>query len=252
MSCGSRVNVGQPAGRFVGVRLKMIGGELWEVGGEDGGVVNINAGENGGVVEVAVEGVEEEVEVTLCLELAVRGVGGVAVLGRGREHAGAFGREKGFYHTNPNLPYTLLLLPWTHSPNPHILFQLYIPISPVDRSPRHRLHLPPAQPELLHPPARTPSSSTPQHNPTAAATHGGRRHRCWFSQRLMLPREPFSSEGVDDALPPPSRNSNHVCVHAGPPRLAADRRTPLSAIIPVFSNWSKVRTCKWLITWCLT
>ncbi|KAL4346113.1 hypothetical protein AHAS_Ahas11G0345900 [Arachis hypogaea] len=54
----------------------------------------------------------------------------------------------------------------------------------------------------------------------------------------MLPRKPFSSEGVDDALPSPSCNSNHVCVHAALLRLAADRRTPLSAIIPVFSNWS--------------
>ncbi|RYR30283.1 hypothetical protein Ahy_B01g055091 [Arachis hypogaea] len=104
-------------------------------------------------------------------------------------------------------------------------------------SSRRRLRLPPAQPKLLCSPARTPSSSTPQHNPTAAATHGGRRHQCWFSQRLMLPRKPFSSEGVDDALPSPSCNSNHVCVHAALLRLAADRRTPLSAIIPVFSNW---------------
>ncbi|KAL4321617.1 hypothetical protein AHAS_Ahas14G0128400 [Arachis hypogaea] len=30
----------------------------------------------------------------------------------------------------------------------------------------------------------------------------------------MLPREPFLSEGVNDASPPPSRNSNHVCVPA--------------------------------------
>ncbi|QHO06727.1 LRR receptor-like serine/threonine-protein kinase [Arachis hypogaea] len=54
----------------------------------------------------------------------------------------------------------------------------------------------------------------------------------------MLPRESFSSEGVDDASSPPGRNSNHLCVHAAPPRLATDSCTPLSAIIPVFSNWS--------------
>ncbi|KAL4391800.1 hypothetical protein AHAS_Ahas03G0281300 [Arachis hypogaea] len=53
----------------------------------------------------------------------------------------------------------------------------------------------------------------------------------------MLLRASFSSEGVDDALPPPGCNNNNLCVHATPPRLAADRRTLLSAIIPVFSNW---------------
>ncbi|RYR13024.1 hypothetical protein Ahy_B04g070242 isoform B [Arachis hypogaea] len=56
----------------------------------------------------------------------------------------------------------------------------------------------------------------------------------------MLPRESFSSEGVDDASSPPGRNSNHLCVHAAPPRLATDSCTPLSAIIPVFSNWPHV------------
>ncbi|RYR38595.1 hypothetical protein Ahy_A09g043661 [Arachis hypogaea] len=82
-----------------------------------------------------------------------------------------------------------------------------------------------------------PSSSTPQHNPAAAAIHGGRRRRCWFSWRLMLPRESFLSKDVNEASPPPGRNSNHLCVHAALPRLAIDRCTPLSAIIPVFSNW---------------
>ncbi|XP_015961123.1 uncharacterized protein LOC107485102 [Arachis duranensis] len=53
----------------------------------------------------------------------------------------------------------------------------------------------------------------------------------------MLPRVSFSSEGVDDASPPPGRNSNHLCVHATLPRLAVDRRTPLSAIISMFSIW---------------
>ncbi|XP_052109805.1 uncharacterized protein LOC107466052 isoform X1 [Arachis duranensis] len=85
-----------------------------------------------------------------------------------------------------------------------------------------------------------PSSSTPQHNPTAAAIHGGRRRRCWFSWWLMLPRESFSSKDVNEASPPPGRNSNHLCVHAALPRLAIDRCTPLSAIIPVFSNWPHV------------
>ncbi|KAL4321925.1 hypothetical protein AHAS_Ahas14G0159200 [Arachis hypogaea] len=56
----------------------------------------------------------------------------------------------------------------------------------------------------------------------------------------MLPRESFSSEGVDDASPLPGRNSNQLCVHSAPPCLATDRRTPLSAIIPVFSNWPHV------------
>ncbi|XLR50638.1 hypothetical protein S83_001310, partial [Arachis hypogaea] len=51
----------------------------------------------------------------------------------------------------------------------------------------------------------------------------------------MLSRESFSSEGVDDASPPLGRNSNHLCVHATLPRLAVDRRTPLSAIISMFS-----------------
>ncbi|XLU43335.1 hypothetical protein S245_038149 [Arachis hypogaea] len=51
--------------------ISRTGRESREVDGEGGGVVDMGAGEDGGVVEVAVEGVEEGVEVALCLDFCV-------------------------------------------------------------------------------------------------------------------------------------------------------------------------------------